>query len=87
MCRSKEINGEDISGVAEGKLSTQLVGNSPELQAMLGNGWSYAEGRYPIPLSLENDSMGHWWRQHLFSLLSKTKTTTTTWIALQKTLL
>ena len=47
----------DILGVAEGKLTSQLVGTSPELQAMLGDGWSYAEGRYPIPLGLENDSM------------------------------
>jgi hypothetical protein len=57
MCLSKGIAGEDISGSAEGKLTTQLTGTSPELQAMLGNGWSYAEGRYPIPLGLENDSM------------------------------
>jgi hypothetical protein len=47
----------DIAGQAEGKLTTQLTGTSPELQAMLGDGWSYAEGRYPIPLGLENDSM------------------------------
>ncbi|NLN74622.1 MAG: T9SS type A sorting domain-containing protein, partial [Bacteroidales bacterium] len=47
----------DIPGVAEGKLTTQLIGTSPELQSMLGDGWSYAEGRYPIPLGLENDSM------------------------------
>ncbi len=57
MCLSKGINGEDISGSAEGKLTTQLTGTSPELQAMLGDGWSYAEGRYPIPLGLENDSL------------------------------
>ncbi|NLA25321.1 MAG: T9SS type A sorting domain-containing protein [Bacteroidales bacterium] len=56
-CLSKGINNEDISGSAEGKLTTQLTGTSPELQAMLGDGWSYAEGRYPIPLGLENDSM------------------------------
>ncbi|HRW21177.1 MAG TPA: T9SS type A sorting domain-containing protein, partial [Bacteroidales bacterium] len=48
---------EDFPGSAEGKLTTQLTGTSPELQAMLGDGWSYAEGRYPIPLGLENDSM------------------------------
>ncbi|MDR2836395.1 MAG: hypothetical protein LBV69_09470, partial [Bacteroidales bacterium] len=46
----------DIPGQAEGKLTTQLTGIGTELQAMLGNGWSYAEGRYPIPLGLENDS-------------------------------
>lgn len=44
----------DIPGIAEGKLTSQLIGTSPELQAMLGDGWSYAEGRYPIPLGLEN---------------------------------
>lgn len=47
----------DIDGSAEGKLTTQLTGTSPELQAMLGDGWSYAVCRYPIPLGLENDSM------------------------------
>ena len=47
----------DIANVAEGKLTTQITGTSPALQAMLGDGWSYAEGRYPIPLGLENDSM------------------------------
>jgi len=57
MCLSKGIAGEDIPGSAEGKLTTQLTGTSPELQAMLGDGWSYAEGRYPIPLGLENDSL------------------------------
>ena len=57
MCLSKGIADEDVSGSAEGKLTTQLTGVSPELQAMLGDGWSYAEGRYPIPLGLENDSM------------------------------
>jgi len=57
MCLSKGIADEDVPGSAEGKLTTQLTGTSPELQAMLGDGWSYAEGRYPIPLGLENDSM------------------------------
>ncbi|MDD2636700.1 MAG: hypothetical protein PHW82_14510, partial [Bacteroidales bacterium] len=57
MCLSKGIDSTDILGLAEGKLTTQLTGTSSELQAMLGNGWSYAEGRYPIPLGLENDSM------------------------------
>jgi hypothetical protein len=55
-CLSKGISNEDIPGKAEGKLTTELTGNSPALRAMLGNGWSYAEGRYPIPLGLENDS-------------------------------
>jgi hypothetical protein len=57
MCLSKGIGDADVIGSAEGKLTTQLTGTSPELQAMLGDGWSYAEGRYPIPLGLENDSM------------------------------
>jgi hypothetical protein len=51
------IGFSNIEGQAEGKLTTQLTGTSSELQAMLGDGWSYAEGRYPIPLGLENDSM------------------------------
>ncbi len=51
------VQTENIPNQAEGKLTTQLVGTSPELQAMLGDGWSYAEGRYPIPLGLENDSL------------------------------
>ncbi|MCK9254262.1 MAG: T9SS type A sorting domain-containing protein [Bacteroidales bacterium] len=54
---NKGLISEDHIGIAEGKLTTQLIGTSPELQAMLGDGWSYAEGRYPIPLGLENDSM------------------------------
>jgi hypothetical protein len=57
MCLSKGIDGADNPGTAEGKLTTQLTGTSAELQTMLGDGWSYAEGRYPIPLGLENDSM------------------------------
>ncbi len=57
MCLSKGIEGADNPGTAEGKLTTQLTGTSEELQTMLGDGWSYAEGRYPIPLGLENDSM------------------------------
>ncbi len=48
---------DDIIGQAEGRLTRQLTGDTPELRAMLGNGWSYAEGRYPIPLGLENDSL------------------------------
>ena len=42
----------DIAGKAEGKLTTEMTGFA--LQNILGNGWSYAEGRYPIPLGLEN---------------------------------
>ena len=50
-------SGEDIEGETEGRLTSQLTGDTPELHAMLGDGWSYAEGRYPIPLGLENDSL------------------------------
>ena len=50
-------SGEDIEGETEGRLTSQLTGDTPELRAMLGDGWSYAEGRYPIPLGLENDSL------------------------------
>ena len=50
-------SGEDIEGETEGRLTSQLTGDTPELSAMLGDGWSYAEGRYPIPLGLENDSL------------------------------
>jgi hypothetical protein len=57
MCLNKGIADVDVPNSAEGKLTNQLTGTSPELQAMLGDGWSYAEGRYPIPLGLENDSM------------------------------
>ena len=57
MGLTKGFVSEDIIGIAEGKLTTQLIGTDPELQAMLGDGWSYAEGRYPIPLGLENDSI------------------------------
>ena len=49
--------GEDIEGESEGRFTSQLTGDTPELRAMLGDGWSYAEGRYPIPLGLENDSL------------------------------
>ncbi len=44
-------------GMYEWKLTSQLTGDTPELRAMLGDGWSYAEGRYPIPLGLETDSL------------------------------
>ncbi len=47
----------DTIGAVEGRLTSQLVGDTPELRAMLGEGWSYAEGRYPIPLGFENDSI------------------------------
>lgn len=50
-------SGEDIEGETEGRLTSQLTGDTPELRAMLGDGWSYANGRYPIPLGLENDSL------------------------------
>ncbi len=46
-----------IEGQVESRLTSQLVGDTPELRAMLGEGWSYAEGRYPIPLGFENDSI------------------------------
>ncbi|NLA23960.1 MAG: hypothetical protein GX879_03240, partial [Bacteroidales bacterium] len=45
----------DIPGKAEGLLTTDMTGFA--LQEILGDGWSYAEGRYPIPLGLENDSV------------------------------
>ncbi len=45
----------DVEGKAEGLLTTEITGFA--LQSVLGGGWSYAEGRYPIPLGLENDSM------------------------------
>ena len=44
-------------GMYEWRFTSQLTGDTPELRAMLGDGWSYAEGRYPIPLGLENDSL------------------------------
>ena len=57
MCRSLSIAGEYVDSIASGRLTTQLTGDTPELRAMLGDGWSYAEGRYPIPLGFENDSI------------------------------
>jgi len=48
---------EDVIGRAEGRLTIELTGDTPELRAMLGDGWSYAEGRYPIPFGLEKDSL------------------------------
>ena len=50
-------NADNEEGLCERKLTSQLTGDTPELRAMLGDGWSYAEGRYPIPLGLENDSL------------------------------
>lgn len=46
-----------IDSIEHGRLTSQLVGDTPELRAMLGDGWSYAEGRYPVPLGFENDSI------------------------------
>ncbi|MGI6320004.1 MAG: T9SS type A sorting domain-containing protein [Bacteroidales bacterium] len=43
------------NNAAKGLLTTDITGFA--LQEILGDGWSYAEGRYPIPLGLENDSM------------------------------
>jgi len=40
------------NNAAKGLLTTEITGFA--LQSVLGNGWSYAEGRYPIPLGLEN---------------------------------
>ena len=48
---------DNEEGMYEWKFTSQLTGSTPELRAMLGDGWSYAEGRYPIPLGLETDSL------------------------------
>ena len=56
----KQMNGgmgSDTIGAIEGRLTSQLTGDTPELRAMLGEDWSYAEGRYPVPLGFENDSI------------------------------
>ena len=56
----KQMNGgmgSDTIGAIEGRLTSQLTGDAPELRAMLGEDWSYAEGRYPVPLGFENDSI------------------------------
>jgi len=50
-------NADYEEGMYEWEFTSQLTGDTPELRAMLGDGWSYAEGRYPIPLGLENDSL------------------------------
>ena len=50
-------NADNEEGMYEWRFTSQLTGDTPELRAMLGDGWSYAEGRYPIPLGLENDSL------------------------------
>ncbi|HQB21994.1 MAG TPA: T9SS type A sorting domain-containing protein [Bacteroidales bacterium] len=40
------------NNAAKGLLTTEITGFA--LQDILGDDWSYAEGRYPIPLGLEN---------------------------------
>ena len=40
------------NNAAKGLLTTDITGFA--LQDILGDGWSYAEGRYPVPLGLEN---------------------------------
>ena len=40
------------NNAAKGLLTIEITGFA--LQDILGDGWSYAEGRYPIPLGLEN---------------------------------
>ena len=50
-------NADNEEGMYEWRFTSQLTGDTPELRAMLGDGWSYAEGRYPIPLGLEEDSL------------------------------
>ena len=40
------------NNAAKGLLTSEITGFA--LQSILGNGWSYAEGRYPIPLGLEH---------------------------------
>ena len=50
-------NADNEEGMYEWRFTSQLTGDTPELRAMLGEGWSYADGRYPIPLGLENDSL------------------------------
>ena len=67
MCRSSDKTLFEISNgvgydyaidsIEHGRLTSQLTGDTPELRAMLGDGWSYAEGRYPVPLGFENDSI------------------------------
>ncbi len=49
--------GSDTASAIESRLTMQLTGDTPELRAMLGDGWSYAQGRYPVPLGFENDSI------------------------------
>ena len=42
------------NNAAKGLLTTDITGFA--LQEILGDGWSYAEGRYPVPIGFENDS-------------------------------
>ena len=49
--------GNDTANAIESRLTMQITGENPELRDMLGDGWSYAEGRYPVPLGFENDSI------------------------------
>ena len=42
------------NNATKGLLTTEITGFA--LQDILGDGWSYAEGRYPVPLGFENDS-------------------------------
>lgn len=46
----------NINNRIESWLTMDLVGDSQRLKDKLGNEWSYAPNRYPIPLGLENDS-------------------------------
>lgn len=41
----------------EAWLTKDLIGNSQSLREKLGNGWSYAQNRYPVPRGFENDSI------------------------------
>ena len=50
-------NADNEERMYEWRFTSQLTGDTPELRAMLGDGWSYANGRYPIPLGLENDTL------------------------------
>src|SRR5690554_4038326 len=42
------------NNATKGLLTTEITGFA--LQDILGDGWSYAEGRYPVPIGFENDS-------------------------------
>jgi hypothetical protein len=43
------------NNAAKGLLTTDITGFA--LQEILGDSWSYAEGRYPVPKAFENDSV------------------------------